>query len=62
MLHEHFRLHSEGAGVYLWRKKGVGGSWLAALLDLGPWWCPLAEEADRAYLKTKPLIRISKVI
>lgn len=44
---------------------GQGVSWLATLLDLcqkGKTGCPLAEEADRAYLKAKPLTGFPKVI
>lgn len=44
---------------------GQGVSWLATLLDLchkGKRGCPLAEEADRAYLKAKPLTGFPKVI
>lgn len=52
--------------VCFWRKEGEGrGSRLATLLDLcqkGKTGCPLAEEADRAYLKAKPLTGFPKVI
>lgn len=47
------------------RRGWAGVSWLATLLNLcqkGKTGCPLAEEADRAYLKAKPLTGFPKVI